>query len=178
MLLSGAHHQRHVSRVCMREAPYGEESTYFLAKAQITSLAFAEVPKVPHLPERRGVVDANDPYKVLGAAPGAKWYAVRDACLQLVKAYHPDRFSGVSLPPEVTDYLGAKARSINAAYVTLDESLKSASAQQTGQFASARPATRSTTDTRTVPSRGSPAAVRIKTDQDLHSVSPMNMPHT
>lgn len=119
-------------------APYGERRTYFLAKSQVISLAFAEVPKAPYLPERRGAVDANDPYKNLGVAPDATWYAVREAYLQLAKAYHPDRFSGVSLPVEVVDYLGAKARSINAAYATLEGSLKStfnASNEQTDQFA-------------------------------------------
>ena len=66
----------------------------------------------------------DDPHHILGVAPGAAWHTVREAYLQLAKAYHPDRFAGLTLPSEVTEYLGVKVRRINAAYALLEGSLR------------------------------------------------------
>lgn len=106
--------------------PYADERAHYLAKAHIASLVVVEIPKAAPLYERRGMLDADDPHHILGVAPGAAWHEVREAYLQLAKAYHPDRFAGVSLPGEVTEYLGVRARRINAAYAALEDSLKQA----------------------------------------------------
>lgn len=103
---------------------YGDQRTHHLAKAHILTLTMIEIPKSGPLYERRGSVDADDPHHILGIAPGVPWQAVREAYLQLAKAYHPDRFAGVSLPSEVTEYLGARARRINVAYAVLEDTLK------------------------------------------------------
>jgi hypothetical protein len=106
--------------------PYTDERAHYLAKAHIATLVVVEIPKAVPLYERRGVLDADDPHHILGLAPGAAWHEVREAYLQLAKAYHPDRFAAASLPGEVTEYLGIKARRINAAYAALEDSLKRA----------------------------------------------------
>jgi curved DNA-binding protein CbpA len=38
----------------------------------------------------------------------------------LAKAYHPDRYAAAELPAEVTTYLEAMARRVNAAYAALE----------------------------------------------------------
>jgi hypothetical protein len=124
------------SQAFVEFSPYGDERTSFLAKAQIASVVANDIPKTVLLHERRGVKDADDPYHILAIAPGAPWYAVREAYLKLAKAYHPDRFAGVDLPTEVTEYLGVKARRINAAYALLERQLKRIAAA-TGKAAAA-----------------------------------------
>lgn len=104
--------------------PFGEERVHSIAKAQIVTLATIDLPR-PALPhERRRAIDSDDPHAILGVPPGAAWYTVRAAYLELVKSYHPDRFAGVALPDEVREYLGAKARRINAAYALLEATFK------------------------------------------------------
>ena len=105
-------------------SPYGDERTHHVAKAHVVSLVPVEMPKVAPLYERRGVVDADDPHHILGIAPGAPWQAVREAYLRLTKACHPDKYAGVELPTEVNEYLGVRARRINAAYSVLEDSIK------------------------------------------------------
>ena len=51
---------------------------------------------------------------------GATHDKIRQAYIELAKIYHPDRYATVTLPVEVTDYLSAMARRINAAYAALD----------------------------------------------------------
>lgn len=106
--------------------PFGETRTCHLAKAHILTLSPIELPTQVLLYERRGAGDANDPHEILGVAPGTAWHTVREAYLQLAKAYHPDRFAGVTLPDEVREYMGARARRINAAYALLEGSLRHA----------------------------------------------------
>jgi hypothetical protein len=60
-----------------------------------------------------------DPYRILGLEKTAAFEAVRDAYHRLSKLYHPDRYAGVELPPEVAAYLEAKAKSVNAAFRAL-----------------------------------------------------------
>jgi DnaJ-domain-containing protein 1 len=107
-------------------APYGDERMHYLAKAHILTLSTIDIPKPMPLYERRGVVDADDPHRILGVEPGAAWHAVREAYLQLAKTYHPDRFAGVHLPEEVAEYMGLRARRINAAYALLEGSVRHA----------------------------------------------------
>lgn len=62
-----------------------------------------------------------DPYQILGLDKLAARSDVRDAFHRLAKAYHPDRYANAELPPEVSHYLQAMARRINAAYEVLAE---------------------------------------------------------
>jgi len=60
-----------------------------------------------------------DPYRILGIETTATFDAIRDAYHRLSKLYHPDRYAGIELPPEVAAYLDGKAKSINAAFRAL-----------------------------------------------------------
>lgn len=60
-----------------------------------------------------------DPFQVLGIDRNADRETVRAAYHERVKAYHPDRISALSLPPEMVDYSAAMLSRINAAYEQL-----------------------------------------------------------
>jgi DnaJ domain len=68
-----------------------------------------------------GVPDARafDPYRVLGLSKGASFDDIRAAYHNLTKIYHPDRFASVELPREVTAYIEAMAKNVNAAFRAL-----------------------------------------------------------
>jgi hypothetical protein len=107
--------------------PYGAERPQYLSRAHILAIATIDIPKSVPLYERRGVGDADDPHHILGIEPGSAWHAVREAYIALAKAYHPDRYAGVTLPEEVREYLGVRASRINAAYALLEDSMRQAS---------------------------------------------------
>ena len=107
--------------------PYGAERPQYLSRAHILTLTAIDIPRTAPLYERRAPGDADDPHDILGIEPGSAWSCVRDAYITLAKAYHPDRFAGVALPNEVSEYLGVRARRINAAYAVLEDSMRQAS---------------------------------------------------
>ena len=109
---------------------FGDEGTSHFAKANIVAAKAVEIPKSVPLQERRGVAGGDDPYQILGVAPGTPWFGVREAYIKLAKTYHPDRYSGIDLPKEVREYLGAKASRINVAFGLLEEALKQAVAAE------------------------------------------------
>ena len=61
----------------------------------------------------------DDPYVVLGLAPGASAEAVRAAWRELVKTYHPDRHMAEGTPAEFIRVAEARMAAINAAYAAL-----------------------------------------------------------
>lgn len=104
--------------------PLGESQSCFLAKAHIVSAHLLEIPKFSPLHDRRKSGPSDDPYEILAVSQGAPWSMVRDAYLKLAKLYHPDRYSSIDLPAEVQEYIGSRARRINAAYSILEQSQK------------------------------------------------------
>ena len=77
-----------------------------------------EVPRANHMNLQRRATDNDgfDPYKVLGVAREADADTIRQAYHLMVKAYHPDRFTGIDLPKEMKDYAAAMVVRINLAY--------------------------------------------------------------
>lgn len=61
----------------------------------------------------------DDPYRVLGLAPGAPPAAIRAAWRALVKLHHPDRHLAAGTPPEFIRVAEARMAAINAAYTAL-----------------------------------------------------------
>jgi len=61
----------------------------------------------------------DDPYTVLGVAPGADAATIRAAYLTLVKTYHPDRHIAAGTPPEFIRVAEARMAAINTAYATV-----------------------------------------------------------
>jgi hypothetical protein len=93
-----------------------------IAKSALQSIKQREVPGQPNL--SAGPSSNFDPYAVLHIDRDADAEAARRAYLDLSKVYHPDRFATVVLPPEVSQYLAAMARRINAAYDDVLEAIK------------------------------------------------------
>lgn len=99
--------------------PYGGEPTY-IAKAEIRSVEPTNVPKPSNLNPKLNNA-TNDPHEVLGVAREASASEVKRAFHKLAKLYHPDRYASAELPEEVSTYLSAMARRINAAYAALSD---------------------------------------------------------
>lgn len=63
-----------------------------------------------------------DPHRVLGVGREAAWEEIRAAYHRATKLYHPDRYAGVELPPEVSAYLEGMAKAVNIAFRALRSS--------------------------------------------------------
>ena len=61
----------------------------------------------------------DDPYTVLGVAPGADPATLRAAYLGLVRTYHPDRHLAAGVPAEFIRVAEARMAAINAAYAAV-----------------------------------------------------------
>ena len=92
----------------------------WLSKATLASVKIISVPSAAGLKSRLADVELFDPHQTLGVTAASTWDEIRHAYLKLSKIYHPDLFAGTSLPREVSDYLSAMARRINAAYRALE----------------------------------------------------------
>ena len=103
--------------------PFGGERT-FLAKSSLRLVKSLNMPPNPTLKAGGKDFDGFDPYAVLGITAGADKEEVHRAYLNLAKTYHPDRYAAADLPSEVTEYLAAMARRINAAHDTLEAALR------------------------------------------------------
>jgi DnaJ domain len=99
--------------------PFGEEKV-LIAKASIIKVQSIQLPGVVSLSHRAREFDGFDPHTVLGVERSATWDDVRQAYIGLAKDYHPDRYSNIELPAEVTAYLAAMARRVNVAYTALE----------------------------------------------------------
>jgi hypothetical protein len=99
--------------------PYGGDKRY-LGKAQLAAVKPLGVPKLPGLQARLRQSEDFDPYAVLGVTHTASREEIREAYVALAKCYHPDRYASVVLPPEVSAYVAAMARRINAAHAALE----------------------------------------------------------
>ena len=84
--------------------PYGGERS-IIAKSAIKAIRLVNAPTPQNLNARGREIDSFDPFAVLGIARGAPFEDAKAAYHALAKVYHPDRYSGVDLPEEVSDYL-------------------------------------------------------------------------
>lgn len=98
--------------------PFGKSRLY-LAKQSIAEITPLDAATVPAISADAVDPAGFDPYRILGLGRNATPDAIRAAFIALSKDYHPDRFATVDLPVEITRYLDAMARRINAAYAAL-----------------------------------------------------------
>lgn len=91
-----------------------------IAKSTLKAVKIVSVAPAGGIAQRMRQLDAFEPYAILGLERGATWEDVRAAYLKLSKTYHPDRFAGIELPGEVSEYLAQMARRVNAAYGALE----------------------------------------------------------
>lgn len=88
----------------------------FLNKAAIASIAPLDAAAADQLARRNVEAAAFDPYAVLGLTGAASLEQLHAAYVNLARNYHPDRYAAAGLPREVTDYIAAMAKRINAAW--------------------------------------------------------------
>ncbi len=125
--------------------PYDGERR-FIAKSSLKAVKLIAGAKPLNLQQKVRDLDGFDPHVVLGVAGGAPWEDIRAVYLARAKTYHPDRFAGVDLPSEVSAYLSAMLRRINASYGALEiaEHARKATVARTQTLvysSSSRPAT-------------------------------------
>lgn len=94
----------------------GDGDRTFLAKMNIRTIKLLQIPRSDQLARGAKHFEGLDPASMLKVPASADRETVRDAYHRLVKQYHPDRFSGVELPPEVLEYLASVTRRLNVAY--------------------------------------------------------------
>ncbi len=99
--------------------PY-EDERKFVAKAAIKAVTLLAGSRPIELTQKARDMDGFDPHVVLGVTVGAAWDDVRAAYLSRAKTYHPDRIQMADLPQEVTAYMTAMSRRVNAAYGALE----------------------------------------------------------
>lgn len=93
-----------------------EHGTVVVARTAIKSVKPVRVPKADQLAKKMPPQKDFDPHAVLGIAKEASLEAIHDAHMQLVEAYHPDRFAGIGLPAEVMEYLQTMAQRVEEAH--------------------------------------------------------------
>ena len=110
-----------LTRVLNSEASFLEFETHDGARSKIAASAIVEVAQtdLPNV-RRLNVDDTVNPYKVLGLEKGANAKEVKAAYISMTKLYHPDRFSSMDLPKEMSNYVDEMSRRINSAYSLLN----------------------------------------------------------
>lgn len=101
--------------------PIGSEPVW-IAKSALRQVKIVSVAEAPSLP--KVAADTFDPYAELKVTRTASFDEVRAAYLKATKVYHPDRFTGVELPPEVAAYVETAQRRLNAAYALIERSFE------------------------------------------------------
>jgi hypothetical protein len=104
--------------------PWGGERVH-LSKRSLRAVKLLQTPRPESLSGRINAMDGFDPYTILGVRKGVGLDEAKRAWHRLSMAYHPDRYAAAELPAEVTSYLAAMARRINAAYAALESTLAS-----------------------------------------------------
>ena len=100
------------------ETSQGERE--LVCKQALRTIKLLSVPKSDDLENRLRDCGGFDPRAILGVSAGADWDEIRAAYLALAKVYHPDRYSNMELPTEVTKYLANMAKRITIAYGALE----------------------------------------------------------
>lgn len=102
--------------------PWGGERVH-ISKGSVRTIKPVRATRPESLGARINAVDGFDPYTILGVRKGVSLDEAKSAWHRLSMAYHPDRYAMAELPEEVTTYLGAMARRVNAAYAALEATL-------------------------------------------------------
>ena len=85
-------------------------------KSAILSITPLEMPRADQLSRRNAEAAVFDPYAVLGISSTATPEQIHAAFVTMARNYHPDRYAASDLPREVTDYITAMAKRVNAAW--------------------------------------------------------------
>jgi DnaJ-domain-containing protein 1 len=100
----------------------GDGQQQFIAKHAIQKAETIDPPKARLNQQRRDSDNKYfDPHAVLGITNTTGKDEMRQAYINLVKSYHPDRFANLDLPAEMKDYAAAMQARINMAYEQLKD---------------------------------------------------------
>lgn len=99
--------------------PFDGERRY-IAKSAVKAVKLLGGVAVSSLSQRVRDLDGFDPYSVLGIVKGSPADEIRSAYVTMARQYHPDRFTAVELPSEISNYLEGMSRRVNAAYEALE----------------------------------------------------------
>ena len=95
----------------------GERSV--IAKSAVRQVKPVEVPAARELEQSVKQMDRFDPFSILGVTREASAETVREAYRDMVKLYHPDRYSGLELPREILNYMASASQRVNAAFTAV-----------------------------------------------------------
>ncbi len=116
--------------------PYDGERA-FISKSTIVRMLRLDVPKADQLTRSKYFNDTADPYTILNVQRGELPAVIQAAYHKLAKQYHPDRFSGLDLPPEMSAYAADMSRRVNEAYSMLLVAEKDAAVRHAAEAAAA-----------------------------------------
>lgn len=102
------------------QSPGGEVRHF--NKLAILCVDPVDVPNANQLARRNADSAAFDPYAVLGLSSAASPEQLHAAYVSLARTYHPDRYAAAGLPSEMTEYVSAMAKRINAAWEIVSHS--------------------------------------------------------
>ncbi len=91
----------------------------FMSKASISQITPTSLPMLKKLYVKSRSTDRFDPFEVLNIDSNSDAAEIRSAYHHQAKLYHPDRFSGVTLPSEMAEYAENMTCLINSAYEVL-----------------------------------------------------------
>lgn len=72
--------------------------------------------KADHLDAAKRAAEGDNPLAVLGLEGVESKEQIREAYLKRMRLYHSDRYGGIDLPHEVSEYMAHMSKRINAAY--------------------------------------------------------------
>lgn len=88
-----------------------------LSKASIETCELRDVPKAEQLALSIRKADVFHPFGTLGLEQTATPEIVREAYRKRIAQYHPDKYAGLDLPPEIVAYISDMMKRVNVAYV-------------------------------------------------------------
>jgi cation transport regulator ChaB len=96
----------------------------YLSLASVQQITSNQMPQADQLEESRRSLEASSLYQILNVEETCDLATLQHKHRELAKLYHPDQYTNVRLPEEVTKYINDMARRINMAFSQLSAEIK------------------------------------------------------
>jgi hypothetical protein len=96
----------------------------YLALSSVQQITSNQMPPADQLEDARRLADQNNLHKILNVAESCDLATLQQQHRELARRYHPDQYSNVRLPEEVSQYLNDMARRINMAFSQLSADIR------------------------------------------------------